>query len=445
MDTSSYATYAVYTISAVATLALLYVSTKIIKWHVGAVHKKRDVKRDMTGPKITEGLVRREDYKDYEQKMIELWGGPAPVHYERYLQEWIESGMEVKPRFSRTAFVTGGAAGIGFFVSKALSILGYRIVLATRAGLEFEVEGAAAAIREAVPDAQVIIPKVHLDLNSFASVRKFAASLVSSISTLDVLCCNAGRGGSKGDKRQMTMDNQECIVQVNAISHFLLISKLLPLLRKSSNATIISQSSGARKNYKSTIQIPTRIQHCFNAGSADGVHNELTYNAWTQYQLSKACNCVMTWGLNKRLQHHNISNVKALVCGPGFACSGVNIQHNLGHSHLGVMDGLLPTNTMHDIAGHHVADGALPMILAAITKNAPRNSFFQPVGGMKGKPELATQESLSNGENGSNDPMNEKSNEWNRIAVGNGFWTQANEATSAEWPWEEEEEEEVEE
>ena len=64
---------------------------------------------------------------------------------------------------------------------------------------------------------------------------------------------------------------------------------------------------------------------------------------------------------------------------------------------------------------------------------------------MKGKPELATQESLSNGENGSNDPMNEKSNEWNRIAVGNGFWTQANEATSAEWPWEEEEEEEVEE
>jgi NAD(P)-dependent dehydrogenase (short-subunit alcohol dehydrogenase family) len=407
-----------------------------MKWQ-DSVHKKRDVASGVTGPKITEGLVRREDYKWYGRKMVELWGGPAPVHYEQHLQQWVASGLQVTPRFSRTAFVTGGAAGIGFFVSKALSSLGYRIVLATRAGLEYEVEGAADSIREAVPDAQVVIPKVHLDLGSFNSVREFVASLDGSIDALDVLCCNAGRGGSKGDKRQMTKDGQESIVQINAISHFLLISELLPLLQKSSDAKIISQSSGARKNYSSSVQIPQRIQFCFNAGSADGIYNAATYNAWTQYQLSKACNCVMTWGLNKRLQRHSIQNITALVCGPGFACSGVNIQHNLGHSHLGVMDGLLPTNTMHDIAGHHVADGALPMVLAAITKAAPPNSFFQPIGGMKGKPELASQASLRSGENGSNDPMNEESKDWDREQVGDGFWKQANEATGAKWPWEE--------
>jgi len=407
-----------------------------MKWQ-DSVHKKRDVASGVTGPKITEGLVRREDYKWYGRKMVELWGGPAPVHYEQHLQQWVASGLQVTPRFSRTAFVTGGAAGIGFFVSKALSSLGYRIVLATRAGLEYEVEGAADSIREAVSDAQVVIPKVHLDLGSFNSVREFVASLDGSIDALDVLCCNAGRGGSKGDKRQMTKDGQESIVQINAISHFLLISELLPLLQKSSDAKIISQSSGARKNYSSSVQIPQRIQFCFNAGSADGIYNAATYNAWTQYQLSKACNCVMTWGLNKRLQRHSIQNITALVCGPGFACSGVNIQHNLGHSHLGVMDGLLPTNTMHDIAGHHVADGALPMVLAAITKAAPPNSFFQPIGGMKGKPELASQASLRSGENGSNDPMNEESKDWDREQVGDGFWKQANEATGAKWPWEE--------
>ena len=436
MPTPSWTTYALYTVSAVGTFAALYVTTKIMKWQ-DSVHKKRDVASGVTGPKITEGLVRREDYKWYGRKMVELWGGPAPVHYEQHLQQWVASGLQVTPRFSRTAFVTGGAAGIGFFVSKALSSLGYRIVLATRAGLEYEVEGAADSIREAVPDAQVVIPKVHLDLGSFNSVREFVASLDGSIDALDVLCCNAGRGGSKGDKRQMTKDGQESIVQINAISHFLLISELLPLLQKSSDAKIISQSSGARKNYSSSVQIPQRIQFCFNAGSADGIYNAATYNAWTQYQLSKACNCVMTWGLNKRLQRHSIQNITALVCGPGFACSGVNIQHNLGHSHLGVMDGLLPTNTMHDIAGHHVADGALPMVLAAITKAAPPNSFFQPIGGMKGKPELASQASLRSGENGSNDPMNEESKDWDREQVGDGFWKQANEATGAKWPWEE--------
>jgi len=436
MPTPSWTTYALYTVSAVGTFAALYVTTKIMKWQ-DSVHKKRDVASGVTGPKITEGVVRREDYKWYGRKMVELWGGPAPVHYEQHLQQWVASGLQVTPRFSRTAFVTGGAAGIGFFVSKALSSLGYRIVLATRAGLEYEVEGAADSIREAVPDAQVVIPKVHLDLGSFNSVREFVASLDGSIDALDVLCCNAGRGGSKGDKRQMTKDGQESIVQINAISHFLLISELLPLLQKSSDAKIISQSSGARKNYSSSVQIPQRIQFCFNAGSADGIYNAATYNAWTQYQLSKACNCVMTWGLNKRLQRHSIQNITALVCGPGFACSGVNIQHNLGHSHLGVMDGLLPTNTMHDIAGHHVADGALPMVLAAITKAAPPNSFFQPIGGMKGKPELASQASLRSGENGSNDPMNEESKDWDREQVGDGFWKQANEATGAKWPWEE--------
>ena len=436
MPTPSWTTYALYTVSAVGTFAALYVTTKIMKWQ-DSVHKKRDVASGVTGPKITEGLVRREDYKWYGRKMVELWGGPAPVHYEQHLQQWVASGLQVTPRFSRTAFVTGGAAGIGFFVSKALSSLGYRIVLATRAGLEYEVEGAADSIREAVPGAQVVIPKVHLDLGSFNSVREFVASLDGSIDALDVLCCNAGRGGSKGDKRQMTKDGQESIVQINAISHFLLISELLPLLQKSSDAKIISQSSGARKNYSSSVQIPQRIQFCFNAGSADGIYNAATYNAWTQYQLSKACNCVMTWGLNKRLQRHSIQNITALVCGPGFACSGVNIQHNLGHSHLGVMDGLLPTNTMHDIAGHHVADGALPMVLAAITKAAPPNSFFQPIGGMKGKPELASQASLRSGENGSNDPMNEESKDWDREQVGDGFWKQANEATGAKWPWEE--------
>ena len=56
--------------------------------------------------------------------------------------------------------------------------------------------------------------------------------------------------------------------------------------------------------------------------------------------------------------------VIALVVDPGLACTGVNFQHDLTSSMLGLASGF--TRVMHNIAGHHAADGALPMVLAAI-------------------------------------------------------------------------------
>ena len=69
-----------------------------------------------------------------------------------------------------------------------------------------------------------------------------------------------------------------------------------------------------------------------------------SFNAFHQYQLSKACNAFFTIGLNKRLEAAGVDNVVALVTDPGFACTGVNIQHNLTHSMLRLFD-VLPCTT----------------------------------------------------------------------------------------------------
>ena len=68
------------------------------------------------------------------------------------------------------------------------------------------------------PAAKVRVSKVPLDLGSFKSVRSFAAECNETLGHLDLLCLNAGRGGSKGDPREMTEDGVEAIVQVNALA-----------------------------------------------------------------------------------------------------------------------------------------------------------------------------------------------------------------------------------
>ena len=83
------------------------------------------------------------------------------------------------------------------------------------------------------------------------------------------------------------------------------------------------------------------------------------YDAFSQYCLSKAANVFFTFGLSQQLEQAGVTQIIAVATDPGFACTGVNIQHNLGHSLIGAMDGLVPTAFMHDIAGHHAADGAL--------------------------------------------------------------------------------------
>ena len=174
------------------------------------------------GPPKTEGLANCGD-ADYDEQMRKLWGGPPPKHFPRHLSDWPE-----RYRVSgKTALVTGGAGGIGFYICKVLAACGYRVVVPKRTNFEAEAEGCARAIKAAVRGAVVDVPEVPLDLESLASVRAFGKALRDDGRAIDVLCLNAGRGGSRGDAREETVDGVEAIMGVNAVSHFLLTCEVL--------------------------------------------------------------------------------------------------------------------------------------------------------------------------------------------------------------------------
>ena len=79
-------------------------------------------------------------------------------------------------------------------------------------------------------------------------------------------------------------------------------------------------------------------------------------------------------GLNERLGDG--SSVVAVVCDPGLACTGVNFQHDLSKSLLGFLPGF--TRLMHNVTGHHAADGALTMVLAAVDAAAEPDDWYTP-------------------------------------------------------------------
>jgi hypothetical protein len=89
----------------------------------------------------------------------------------------------------KVILVTGANTGIG--KETVLQLAKHkpaRIYLAARTASK--AEAAVTDIKRAIPTAQVIF--LHMDLMSFASIRKAVQSFTSDSARLDILICNAG-------------------------------------------------------------------------------------------------------------------------------------------------------------------------------------------------------------------------------------------------------------
>lgn len=76
---------------------------------------------------------------------------------------------------------------------------------------------------------------MYCELNSFDSVRTFCDKLQEyrMSKPIDRLICNAGVYQPSLPDAKWSMDNHEQTMQINFLSHFLMISKLMPALMES--------------------------------------------------------------------------------------------------------------------------------------------------------------------------------------------------------------------
>lgn len=89
----------------------------------------------------------------------------------------------------KTAFITGGASGIGFAMAKAFGAVGMNIMLA-----DIEREPLEKAVED-LRQRQVKVEGVHCDVADRKSMEDAAAACIEAFGKVHIVCNNAGVGG----------------------------------------------------------------------------------------------------------------------------------------------------------------------------------------------------------------------------------------------------------
>ncbi|MGW6054140.1 SDR family NAD(P)-dependent oxidoreductase [Streptomyces sp. NPDC055189] len=147
----------------------------------------------------------------------------------------------------RVFLVTGGNAGIGYFVAEQLASTGATVVLGSRNPAK--ARDAIASIRAHVADARV--RAVRLDLADLSSLHTVAESL--EVERLDAVVLNAGVA-LDDPPRQETGDGHELMFGTNHLGHFALTRWLMPLLTAAPAARVVTMGSFAAKSERLDLE-----------------------------------------------------------------------------------------------------------------------------------------------------------------------------------------------
>ncbi|KAL2866672.1 uncharacterized protein BJX67DRAFT_388438 [Aspergillus lucknowensis] len=254
----------------------------------------------------------------------------------------------------KVIFVTGGNTGLG--KETILQLAKHRpsrIYLAART--ESKAQNAIASITESLP-SPVDIRHIPLNLASFASVRAAAKQFQSESDHLDILILNAG---TMGNPPSLTADGYEIHFGTNHIGHFLLTQLLLPTLRATADARVVTVSSLSNSTappYETMISTPELMKH-----------------GWpTRYGASKAANILFAAELARRYPE-----ILSVSLHPGTVASDL-YQHSRDASFLGG----LAFAVMSKLFFRGVQSGALNQIWAASVpkEELVNGGYYVPIG-----------------------------------------------------------------
>lgn len=139
----------------------------------------------------------------------------------------------------RTALVTGGAAGMGYGLSRALALAGAKVVIADRDAPAAEI--AVAKLREAGCDACAYI----IDLNNESEIGPMFEAIRASSGSVDILVNNAGNY-PKYDLLQITAEQWNAVHQLNLRSLFVCMQQAIGhMLEAGRGGRIVNVSSVA--------------------------------------------------------------------------------------------------------------------------------------------------------------------------------------------------------
>ena len=219
----------------------------------------------------------------------------------------------------RNAIVTGGHAGIGLEVTRALARAGASVTVGAR-----DPDRAAAAL-----GGMQRVGVDRLDLVDPRSIEAFATSWLNGDRPLHILINSAGAsGGPKRDAR-----GYETQFATNHLGHFQLMLALVPALRAAHGARVVNVSSGAQRFGRIRWEDPN-----FTA----------EYDSLAAYAQSKLANVLLAVELDRRWA---ADGIRGYAVHPGVVV-GTKLSSSAGEEGLRRM-GLI------DEAGRPIIDPAI--------------------------------------------------------------------------------------
>jgi NAD(P)-dependent dehydrogenase (short-subunit alcohol dehydrogenase family) len=178
-------------------------------------------------------------FRDVLDDLLEILVVPSFTRYGIAIRRRIFRWQEPPPGAlaGRTVAITGPTSGLGRAATERLASLGARIILIGRS------EDRLVGVRDALVATHGVdrFPIVVADMASLASVRIATERILATEERLDVLIDNAG---GIFPERRTSADGIEATFATMVVGPFALIAGLVPLLRRTSAARVISVTSG---------------------------------------------------------------------------------------------------------------------------------------------------------------------------------------------------------
>ncbi|GHC81402.1 SDR family NAD(P)-dependent oxidoreductase [Streptomyces flavofungini] len=270
---------------------------------------------------------------------------------------------ELPPAPGRTFLVTGGNAGIGYFVAEQLATTGALIVLGSRDPRK--AEAAMASIRSYVPGAR--LHHVPLDLAEPTSLKSTVDTW--ELDRLDAVVHNAGIALDDPPRRE-TEDGHELMFATNHLGHFALTRWLAPLLAAAPAGRVVTVGSFAARSERLDLD-DLRCAHDYRPKRA--------------YGRSKLAQMSFGFELDRRLRAVD-SPVRSVVAHPGGALDSLTPARppvharSFGERLRGLPAGLL-------VQGKDA--GAWPIVRAVLDPAVRGGQLWGPsVFGLRGRPRL---------------------------------------------------------
>jgi NAD(P)-dependent dehydrogenase (short-subunit alcohol dehydrogenase family) len=201
-------------------------------------------------------------------------------------------------------------------------------------------------LRAAAPGADARFEP--LDLGSLASVRAFAAAFSAAEPRLDLLVNNAGVMMPPYGR---TADGFETQLGTNHLGHFALTGLLLPALRRTPRARVVTVSS---------------LAHFWGAIDFDDLPSERSYDPTRAYGRSKLANLLFVRELQGRFER---AGVDALATAAHPGSTRTELQRHSGRMRAVVR-----------VFSQSAAQGALPTLYAAVAGDVRGAEYFGPSG-----------------------------------------------------------------